>query len=27
VARTMGWRGRLLAPLRLSFGLRHASGK
>jgi hypothetical protein len=27
VARTMGWRGRLLAPLRLIFGLRHASGK
>jgi hypothetical protein len=23
----MGWRGRRLAPLRLSFGLCHASGK
>jgi hypothetical protein len=23
----MGWRGRLLAPLCLSFGLRHASEK
>jgi hypothetical protein len=23
----MGWRGRLLAPLRLSFGLRHALEK
>jgi hypothetical protein len=27
VARAMGWRGRLLAPLHLIFGLRHASGK
>jgi hypothetical protein len=27
VSRAMGWCGRLLAPLRLSFGLRHASGK
>jgi hypothetical protein len=27
VARAMGWCGRLLAPLRLSFGLRDASGK
>jgi hypothetical protein len=27
VARAMGWRGRLLAPIRLYFGLRHASGK
>jgi hypothetical protein len=27
VARAMGWHGRLLAPLRLSFGLRHALGK
>jgi hypothetical protein len=27
VARAMGWCGRLLAPLRLSFGLHHASGK
>jgi hypothetical protein len=27
VARTMGWCGRLLAPLHLNFGLRHASGK
>jgi hypothetical protein len=27
VARAMGWRGRLLAPLHLSFGLLHASGK
>jgi hypothetical protein len=27
VACAMGWRGRLLAPLRLRFGLRHASGK
>jgi hypothetical protein len=27
VACAMGWRGRLLAPLRLIFGLRHASGK
>jgi hypothetical protein len=27
VARAMGWRGRLLAPLRLCFGLHHASGK
>jgi hypothetical protein len=27
VARAMGWHGRLLAPLRLSFGLRHASEK
>jgi uncharacterized membrane protein YfcA len=23
----MGWRGRLLTPLHLIFGLRHASGK
>jgi hypothetical protein len=27
VARAMGWRGYLLAPLRLIFGLCHASGK
>jgi hypothetical protein len=27
VARAMGWRGRLLAPFRLIFGLRHTSGK
>jgi hypothetical protein len=27
VARAMGWRGRLLAPLCLCFGLRHASEK
>jgi hypothetical protein len=27
VARAMGWHGCLLAPLRLSFGLRHATGK
>jgi hypothetical protein len=27
VARAMGWRGRLLAPFRLCFGLRDASGK
>jgi hypothetical protein len=27
VARAMGWCGRLLAPLRLCFGLRDASGK
>jgi hypothetical protein len=27
VARAMGWRGRLLAPFRLFFGLRDASGK
>jgi hypothetical protein len=27
VARAMGWCGRLLAPLRLSFGLRDTSGK
>jgi hypothetical protein len=27
MARAMGWRGRPLAPLRLIFGLRHASGK
>jgi hypothetical protein len=27
VARTMGWHGRLLDPLRLIFGLCHASGK
>jgi hypothetical protein len=27
VARAMGWCGRLLAPLRLFFGLRDASGK
>jgi hypothetical protein len=26
-ARTMGWCGHLLAPLRLCFGLRHAPGK
>jgi hypothetical protein len=27
VARTMGWCGRLLAPLHLNFGIRHALGK
>jgi hypothetical protein len=27
VARAMGWRGRPLAPLRLSFGFCHASRK
>jgi hypothetical protein len=27
VAPTIGWRGCLLAPLRLIFGLRHALGK
>jgi hypothetical protein len=27
VARAMGWRGRLLAPLRLCFRFRDASGK
>jgi hypothetical protein len=27
VARAMGWRARLLAPLHLSFGLHHASEK